>query len=88
MHWWADKVSPRFVEAKGVEPGRVTRSRSRSTLENPTLRDVIDLLADQDESLLAELGHLDPKHFKKLVDHLEVSCHAGAAGVPPGRCIP
>jgi hypothetical protein len=38
--------------------------------KNPTLRDVIDLLADQDESLLAELGHLDPKRFKKLVDHL------------------
>jgi DNA helicase HerA-like ATPase len=37
----------------------------------PSLRDVINLVADQDESLLAEIGHLDPKHMKKLVDKLE-----------------
>jgi hypothetical protein len=37
----------------------------------PTLRDVISLVADQDESLLAEIGHLDPKHMRKLVDKLE-----------------
>ncbi len=35
------------------------------------LREVIDLIADEDESFLAELGHLDPKHCKKLIQHLE-----------------
>jgi hypothetical protein len=35
------------------------------------LRQLIDLLAEEDESLVAEIGHLDPKLFKKLVTHLE-----------------
>jgi Cdc6-like AAA superfamily ATPase len=39
--------------------------------EDPSLRDVIDLLADQDESLIAEIGHLDVKLMKKLVNNLE-----------------
>jgi hypothetical protein len=39
--------------------------------EEPSLRDVINLVADQDESLLAEIGHLDPRHMRKLVDKLE-----------------
>jgi Cdc6-like AAA superfamily ATPase len=39
--------------------------------EEPSLRDVIDILADQDESLIAEIGHLDVKLMKKLVNNLE-----------------
>ncbi|HKP59556.1 MAG TPA: DUF87 domain-containing protein, partial [Polyangiales bacterium] len=39
--------------------------------DEPSLPDVISLMHDQDESLLAEIGHLDPKHMKKLVDKLE-----------------
>jgi energy-coupling factor transporter ATP-binding protein EcfA2 len=35
------------------------------------LRELIDLLADEDPSLIAELGHLDLKHCKKVVTHLE-----------------
>ncbi len=35
------------------------------------LRDVIALIAEQDESLVAELGHLDPAFMKGLVNDLE-----------------
>jgi hypothetical protein len=35
------------------------------------LRDVIALIAEQDETLVAELGHLDPSFMKGLVDDLE-----------------
>lgn len=36
------------------------------------LRDLIGLLADEDPSLVNELGHLDLKLCKKVVNHLEV----------------
>lgn len=36
----------------------------------PSLNELIELLHDQDPSLIAELGYLEPKHFKKLVQHL------------------
>jgi len=36
------------------------------------LRDLIELLANEDESLIAELGRLDLKLCKKLIDGLEV----------------
>jgi energy-coupling factor transporter ATP-binding protein EcfA2 len=39
--------------------------------QEPGLRELIDLLADEDPSLIAELGHLDLKHCKKVVTHLE-----------------
>jgi hypothetical protein len=35
------------------------------------LRDVIGLIADQDESLIAELGHLEPTFMRGLVNDLE-----------------
>jgi Helicase HerA, central domain/AAA ATPase domain len=41
------------------------------TQGEPHLGDVINLIADQDESLLAEIGHLDPRHMRRLVDKLE-----------------
>lgn len=42
-----------------------------SEKQEVTLRKLIELLAEEDESLIAEIGHLDPKLFKKLVTHLE-----------------
>ncbi len=35
------------------------------------LREIIELLAEEDESLIAELGRLDPKLFGRLVTNLE-----------------
>ncbi|MEY4580934.1 MAG: hypothetical protein RL701_5637, partial [Pseudomonadota bacterium] len=39
---------------------------------NLGLRELIDLLAEEDPSLIAELGHLDLKLCKKVVNNLEV----------------
>lgn len=35
------------------------------------LKDIVELLAEEDATLVAELGRLEPKHLKRLVDHLE-----------------
>jgi Type IV secretion-system coupling protein DNA-binding domain len=35
------------------------------------LKDITNLIAEEDESLIAELGHLEPRHLRKVVDHLE-----------------
>ena len=51
--------------------GKAIEIIAQLSTEEPSLPDVINLLADQDESLLAEIGHFDPKHMKKLVDKPE-----------------
>jgi hypothetical protein len=62
-----NKVEPAQLAILGKAIGVI----AGLSAEEPQLRDVINLIADQDESLLAEIGHLDPKHMKRLVDKLE-----------------
>ena len=35
------------------------------------LNDIIEFIADEDPNLVNAVGHLDPRHFQKLVEHLE-----------------
>jgi len=41
------------------------------TTEEVGLEQVIGLIADEDPALVNAIGRLDPKHFTRLVDHLE-----------------
>jgi GTPase SAR1 family protein len=54
------------ILGKAIEVvGQMSRKR------DVQLKDVIGLLAEEDESLIAEIGHLEPKLFKRLVRDLE-----------------
>ena len=39
--------------------------------EELALNDLIEFIADEDPNLVNAVGHLDPRHFQKLVEHLE-----------------
>ncbi len=41
------------------------------TPETVGLNEVIEFIADEDPNLVNAVGHLDPRHFQKLVEHLE-----------------
>ncbi len=43
----------------------------KSAPENVGLNDIIEFIADEDPNLVNAVGHLDPRHFQKLVEHLE-----------------
>ena len=39
--------------------------------ETVGLNDIIEFIAEEDPNLVNAVGHLDPRHFQKLVEHLE-----------------
>jgi len=42
---------------------------------NVGVGDLIELIASEDPALLEPLSHVDPKHFKKLAEHLQTTVH-------------
>ena len=60
----------RVILAKAIE----TLGASGTDGEIP-IGDIVKLIDDQDPSLINAIGRLDPKHFPRLVDHLETLRH-------------
>jgi len=69
----------------GLKPTSLADDRQRVILQKtievlsilrpdsaPALEELIDVLDRQDPDVVAAIGRLDPKHFAKLVEHLEV----------------
>lgn len=42
---------------------------------NVSIDSLIELIASEDPALLEPLSHVDPKHFKKLAEHLQTTVH-------------
>jgi ABC-type lipoprotein export system ATPase subunit len=42
---------------------------------NVSVNSLIELIASEDPTLLEALGHVDPKHCKKLAEHLQTTVH-------------
>jgi hypothetical protein len=59
-------VQQRVILQKAIEV--VAQLRPNSA---PSLEDLIQILDRQDPELVGAIGRLDPKHFAKLVEHLE-----------------